>query len=81
MGKPDFHKIYQSQLDAELTEGYWDGRRSDSPVPGHNRHPAYVHGFMNGRDDINETTRRTAEQSREAWRYIEAVFGENGSGD
>jgi len=82
MGKPDFKEIYDSEFDAELCEGYYDGRRVSSPEPGSNRHPAYVHGFMNGRDDIGRRsgmpprTSRTAEKKRQSLRYLRAVMSD-----
>lgn len=78
--KPDFHSIYPDPFEAELCEGYYDGRRLDNPEPNGNRHPAYVHGFFNGRDDaecsrgIRRFPRKTAQQKREDLAYIEAAF-------
>ena len=78
--KPNFKEIYTNEFDAELCEGYYDGRRPDSPEPGSNRHPAYIHGFMNGRDDIEcfmkvrRFPRRTAQQTRDALKMIEAML-------
>lgn len=36
--------------DAELMEGYWDGREN-APAPGANRSRAYWHGWRNGQVD------------------------------
>lgn len=36
---------------AEMTEGYCDGLRPDSPEPSANRSASYRHGFRNGRSD------------------------------
>ena len=36
----------------EMVEGYYDGRRPDSPEPSGNRSRAYRHGFQSGRDDL-----------------------------
>lgn len=79
---PDFHKIYENPLDAECCEGYFDGRRPESPEPSGNRHPAYIHGFKNGRDDLmtgNGTQKfsaKTAQEKRDDWAYIVAAFSE-----
>jgi len=79
MTKPDFAKIYPDFIMQQVCEGYYDGRRPDSPEPGTNRHPAYIHGFRNGRDDYRCSARlqkwpsRTAQESREALAYIEAT--------
>ena len=77
MSKPDFHAIYPDPLEAECCEGYYDGRRPDSPEPGANRHPAYIHGFMNGRDDIGIRHGYTAQERRETWALIVAMFGDH----
>ena len=67
----DWHSIYSDPLDAECCEGYNDGRRPDSPEPTSNRHPAYIHGFRNGRDDAGIAPRHeTAQQRREIWAMI-----------
>lgn len=71
----DWHKVYADPLDAECCHGYFDGRRPDSPEPGINRHPAYIHGFRNGRDDLRGRPSRTAEDARQVWAYIEATCG------
>lgn len=76
MSKPDFHAIYPDPLEAECCEGYYDGRRPDSPEPGPNRHPAYIHGFMNGRDDIGVRHGKTAQERRETWRIIVAMLSD-----
>lgn len=77
MSRPDFHAIYDDPLDAECCEGYFDGRRPDSPEPSSNRHPAYIHGFRNGRDDARITPRHeTAQQRRDIWALIVAAFSE-----
>lgn len=73
MTKPDFHKIYDDPIDAECCDGYYDGRRVDSPEPSSNRHPAYIHGFRNGRDDAGITVRyETAQQRRDIFALIRA---------
>jgi len=70
----NWREIYPNELDAELCEGYYDGKRVASPEPGPNRHPAYIHGFRNGRDDSNITKRHeNAQQRREIWEYIVAT--------
>ena len=76
MGKPDFHALYSDPLDAECCEGYYDGSRPDSPEPSGNRHPAYIHGFRNARDDRASTPRRTADQIRADWAFIVATCSE-----
>lgn len=73
MSRPDFHQIYDDPLDAECCAGYYDGRLPDSPEPGANRHPAYVHGFLNGRDDLHHKPRKSAQAIRDDWAYIEAT--------
>ncbi|MGN7867733.1 hypothetical protein [Paracoccus sp. 22332] len=78
MGKPDFHAIYPDPLDAECCEGYWDGRRHDSPEPSGNRHPAYIHGFRNGREDAGIAERcETAQQRRMLWELIVATCSDD----
>jgi hypothetical protein len=70
----EWHKIFMDPLDAECCNGYYDGRRTDSPEPSSNRHPAYIHGFMNGRDDARITPHgQTAAERRAAWEYIVAT--------
>lgn len=76
MARPDFRTIYPDPLDAERVEGYYDGRRIDSPEPGPNRHPAYIHGFLNGRDDLASAPRKTAAELRVDWEYIVATCRE-----
>lgn len=73
--RPDFHAIYDDPLDAECCEGYYDGRRPESPEPGPNRHPAYIHGFLNGRDDMSGTPRKRASAIRSDWDYIVETCG------
>lgn len=74
MSAPDFKSIYAKELDAELCAGYYYGRRKSALEPNSTHHPAYVHGFLNGRDDLNHIPRKTAQELRETWAYIEAVF-------
>jgi hypothetical protein len=74
MTAPDFHSIYPDPIDAEVSHGYYDGRRPDSPEPSSNRHPAYIHGFRNGRDDAGITRRyETAQQRRDILAMIVAT--------
>ena len=74
MTAPDFHAIYPDPLDAEVAAGYYDGRRPDSPEPSGNRHPAYIHGFMNGRDDAGIRKHfQTAQERRNIWAIIVAT--------
>jgi hypothetical protein len=74
MTSPDFKNIYAKELDAELCAGYYYGSRKSTPEPTNKDHPAYIHGFLNGRDDLNHRPRKTAQELRETWAYIEAVF-------
>lgn len=80
MSRPDFHAIYADPVEAELCSGFYDGYRKESPEPGPNRHPAYIHGFRNGRDDIGMSPepRRTVGQIRAAWAYIAATCAQEG---
>ena len=79
MKTPDFHKLYPDPLDAECCHGYYDGSRPDSPEPSSNRHPAYIHGFMNGRDDFGIRKHyQTAEMRRRVWDLIEATCRDEG---
>lgn len=72
----EWNKIYPDPLDAECCQGYYDGLRKDSPEPSSNRHPAYIHGFRNGRDDAGITPRiETAEQRRRIWDLIVQTCG------
>ena len=75
MSNPDFDQIFPDRLDAEVCEGYYDGRRLENPEPSTNRHPAYIHGFRNGRDDIGQRHGKTAQQRRDDWAYIVAALG------
>ena len=50
----------------EMIEGYRDGLDSNSPEPGDNRSGCYIHGFRNGRDDLNRKPRARAETIRAA---------------
>ncbi len=80
MKKPNFLEIYENEFYAELCEGYYDGMRPDNPEPGSNRHPAYIHGFLNGRDDnecarkVRRFPRRTAQETSESLACLEAVL-------
>ena len=75
MTAADFHNIYGDPLTAECCAGYYDGRRPTSPEPGPNRHPAYVHGFKNGRDDLRGKPRKSARAIRGDWASIVATCG------
>jgi hypothetical protein len=69
--KPNFAEIFGDGPDAYICEGYFDGKRVDSPEPGPNQHPLYVHGFVNGRDDANIRRHgQTAHQRRMALAQI-----------
>lgn len=76
-GTPNFRAVYPDPLDAECCEGYYDGRRPESPEPGPNRHPAYVHGFLNGRDDGRGMPRKSAAAIRADWDFIVAALSED----
>ncbi len=74
MKRPDFKAIWPNELDAEVCEGYYDGMRIDSPEPGPNRHPAYIHGFINGREDIGVIpVGETLKTRYKKWDYIVAT--------
>lgn len=71
MTEINWKEIYPDPIDAECCEGYYDGRRPDSPEPSSNRHPAYIHGFRNGREDAGICRRdETAQQRRDLWSMI-----------
>lgn len=71
MADINWQEIYPDPMDAECCEGYYDGRRPDSPEPSSNRHPAYIHGFRNGREDAGISRRdETAQQRRDLWSMI-----------
>jgi hypothetical protein len=60
-------------LDNEMVRGYWDGKedkRIELPKE-HNYSPAYVHGWLNGRDDRIHKPRATDEVLRARAREIE----------
>lgn len=58
----------------EMVEGYMDGSDKDSPEAGENRTASYKHGFLNGRDDLNNKPRASAGKLR---RVAEAVLNED----
>lgn len=66
----NWRAIYPDEFDAEICEGYYDGRMPDSPEPSSNRHPAYIHGFLNGRDDLRGQPRKLASEIRKDLAYI-----------
>lgn len=49
----------------EMLEGYRDGLDPLSPTPSGNRSKSYLHGFANGRDDLANTPRDSAETLRQ----------------
>ena len=55
-----------TEAEAEMMEGYRDGREDtrDEPPSMSNRSPAYIHGWLNGRDDRTKKPRATAEELR-----------------
>jgi hypothetical protein len=59
----------------EMYEGYMDGLSAESPEPSGNRTPAYIHGFLNGRDDRRGCSRAPAVALRiEAAKAIEKTI-------
>jgi len=48
----------------DMTLGYMDGLKPDSPTPSMNRSGAYHHGFGNGRDDLKSKPRASAKVLR-----------------
>ena len=79
MSDPDFRNIYPDEVDAECCAGYYDGRRKDSPEPSSNRHPAYIHGFLNGREDAGIRMRpETAQERRDLIAGIKAMCSDEG---
>lgn len=55
MSEIDWHAIYPDPFDAEFANGYYDGRRLDTPEPNANRHPAYRHSWEVGRLEVSGT--------------------------
>lgn len=49
---------------ADMVEGYCDGRDPSSPEPSSNRSHSYRHGFANGRDDLHRKPRAIAAELR-----------------
>lgn len=77
MTKINFHSIYHDPIDAHTCEGYWDGMRKDTPEPDSSRHPAYILGFRNGREDAGICRHeKTAQERRDALEYIRSVLGD-----
>ena len=74
MTRPDFSEIYDDPIDAACCAGYYDGRRPDSPEPGPNDHPMYIHGFKNGRDDRSGTPRASAAEIRRDYNLIRSML-------
>ena len=68
-----------SELLDECSCGYFEGRDLDTPVPSHNRTPAFIHGFRCGRDDaecdvgLRKFPSRDANKARSDWSYIEST--------
>jgi len=50
----------------EMVEGYLDGLNPETPPPSMNRSASYRHGWLNGRDDRNNSPRDTADNLRQA---------------
>lgn len=55
-----------TEAEAEMLEGYRDGREDtrDEPPAMSNRSAAYIHGWLNGRDDRCQKPRATAAELR-----------------
>jgi len=53
-------------VNADMVQGYWDGRDLDNPEPGANQSASYRHGFLNGRDDRRGQPRASAAALRDA---------------
>lgn len=72
----------REEMRTQSRQGYEDGGKLEEPMPSGNRHPAYIHGFKNGRDDEEVSRKmrrfpaRTAQQCRDDWAYIEVTCGE-----
>ncbi len=52
---------FSRPANADMIEGYMDGRDLSNPEPGENRSHSYRHGFLNGRDDLAKRPRDFAE--------------------
>ena len=50
--------------EAEMVEGYLDGRTADTPEPSANRSASYRHGFEMGRNDLLRRFTGTAAANR-----------------
>ena len=75
-GEINWTNLFPNPLDAEVAQGYRDGTRRDSPEPSANRHPAYIHGFKNGREDAGILpSGETAQERRARWAFIKATCG------
>lgn len=57
--------IWENWAEADMVEGYRDGRDPNCPEPSSNRSRSYIHGFRNGRDDLRGRPRATAQELRE----------------
>jgi hypothetical protein len=51
---------------AEMVDGYMDGRDPSNPEPSDNRSRSYRHGFRSGRADLGFPREETFEQTRAA---------------
>lgn len=75
-----------TESDLLLVEGYGDGRDLNSPRPGPNRHPLYIHGWRCGRDDaecaagLRKFPSRTAQEARDDGMTISRVMVETETG-
>lgn len=66
------HTTLDSLDDADVLDGYRDGRRNE-PEPGDNRSLAYCHGWRNGRVDGGH-----AQPSREQMALVRLVIARPG---
>ncbi len=71
----DYRRVGFTAAEAEMCEGYFDGRDLSSPEPSANRTFCYRHGFANGRDDTIGTPRAWADEIRHLAREAEILDG------
>lgn len=50
----------RQEAQKDMMDGYLDGLNFFNPAPSLNRTKSYIHGFLNGRDDLSKTPRATA---------------------
>lgn len=61
-----------SDIQSLLTSGYLTGSQPKAK-PDHRAHPAFVHGFLNAKDDLARKPRKPIAQLRADLAYIRAV--------